>query len=181
MKKILMITMILMLAVGFTACASGAPESSQSESTQESSEVSAKIWDESELETILDDVVANTELSSDDYKGMITDGTQTAEITEDMEEYHMGSTDYTFTRAIIREPMMSSQAFSLMLIATETEEEAKALSEEIGGTVDPKKWVCVWVEDEDVKVTTSGNLVLVVMAEESESFIAGFESVVNEA
>ncbi len=182
MKKIITLLAVFALVFSLAACSNTQDESSQGTASQSqtSEEDVAKTWDKNDLETILDDIVAGTEFADTDYQGMVTDATSAVEVTEDMEEYHMGSTDYTFERAVVREPMMSSQAFSLMLISTATEQEAQDIADKIGDTVDPMKWVCVCVEEDDVKVATKDNLVFVVMAQDSQNFIDAFDALVNE-
>ncbi len=196
MKKLFALIAVLAMTFSFVACSNTEPSSSETPSESEASvseeeseseseseseeEVAEKTWDKDELENILDDIVASTEFADADYQGMVVDSTSAVEITEDMEEYHMGSTEYTFERAVVREPMMSSQAFSLMLINTATAEDAQAIADEIGGTVDPMKWVCVCVEEDDVKVATKDNLVFVVMAQDSQNFIDAFDAVTSE-
>ncbi len=168
MKKLLVLILTLALTVGLVACSS------------EGSSAEEKTWDSAQLETYLDTVLTSAAYSDDGYKEMVASGTQAMEITDDMKEYHLGSADYTYERAVIREPMMSSQAFSALMITTATPEEATALAAELETTVDPNKWVCVGVDPSDVKTATNGNLVFLIMANESQIFIDSFNAMVAE-
>ena len=60
------------------------------------------------------------------------------------------------------EPMMSSIAHSVVLVRLPEGADVKAFASEMESNANPRKWICV--EAEKVKVTTKGNLVLLVMS-----------------
>ena len=65
--------------------------------------------------------------------------------------------------ALGSEPMISAQAHSVCLVRAEDGVDIEALKEKIRTSVDPRKWVCVGVDKEDVMVANEGNLILLIM------------------
>ncbi len=102
-----------------------------------------------------------------------------AEITTDLGEMPMiGEIEadeesfefYTFVpyvegaKAYISEPMMGSFAHSVVLVRLPEGQNAEDFASKVRANADPRKWICV--EAEAVKVSTKGNLVLLVMSSE---------------
>lgn len=168
MKKLLSLIMAMAMTISFVAC----------QSTDDTAE--AKVWDSSELETMLQTVADTTEYSSEEYKEFVELNCQAYELPAEMEEYNLGSTELVYSRAVMFEPMMSSQAFSLAMFTTETAQEATTLAETLPTTVNPAKWVCVSVEEDDIIAVANGNLVFLVMAEDAQNFVDAFDAMVNE-
>ncbi len=160
MKKLSIMLATLLLAFSLVSCAEAATEE--------------QVFDAANLEEYVNSIVTNVELSNADYKAMVEQSCQTMEITDDMKEYHLGSADYEYTRAVIHEPMMTSQAFAIAMIATETPEQAQTMAEELLTTVNPVKWVCVGVEEENIKTAVKGNLVFLIMGDEPDAFTTAF-------
>ncbi len=90
----------------------------------------------------------------------------TGEIEADEESFEF----YTFVpyvkgaEAYISEPMMGSFAHSVVLVRLPEGENAESFASKVRANADPRKWICV--EAEAVKVSTKGNLVLLVMSSE---------------
>ena len=63
---------------------------------------------------------------------------------------------------VVSEPMMSSQAYSFVLVKVKDGADANAIAKEMSEKVDTRKWICV--EAEKLYATSSGNLVALVMA-----------------
>ena len=63
---------------------------------------------------------------------------------------------------VVSEPMMSSQAYSFVLVKVKDGQDANAIAKEMSEKVDTRKWVCV--EAEKLYATSSGNLAVLVMA-----------------
>lgn len=51
------------------------------------------------------------------------------------------------TDAAIFEPMMGSQAFSLVLVRTAEGADPKAVAQEMKDNIDPRKWICVGADE----------------------------------
>lgn len=65
---------------------------------------------------------------------------------------------------VVSEPMISSQAFSLILVKCESETKADEISAKMNESVNPNKWICVSAEK--VYSTSSGDVAMLVMASE---------------
>ncbi len=52
--------------------------------------------------------------------------------------------------------------------------DVEALKAEIREKADPRKWICVEVDPSDVRVESVGNLVLLIMAENSQKYSEAF-------
>ena len=89
-------------------------------------------------------------------------------------------------QASVSEALISSQAYSLVLVKATEDADVAAMAEEMINGVNPAKWVCV--QADDVKVVTEGRYICLVMisseyAEQAtaESLTNGFISVVTGA
>ncbi|HSN65364.1 MAG TPA: hypothetical protein VLS94_01935, partial [Fusibacter sp.] len=89
------------------------------------------------------------------------------ELTEENEAYYIGTNDVAYTEALASEPMMSSIAHSVVLLRVEEGADIEKIKETIKTKVDPRKWICVGVEAEDVIVDNIGNLVILIMIDDS--------------
>ena len=63
---------------------------------------------------------------------------------------------------VVSEPMMSSQAYSFVLVKVKDGTDANAVAKEMSEKVDTRKWVCV--EAEKLYATSADNLAVLVMA-----------------
>ena len=88
------------------------------------------------------------------------------EVTEENIEYYLGTTDIEYEEALASEPMMGSIAHSVVLVRTKDNTDIEAIKTKIKENIDPRKWICVWVEEEDVIVENRGNLIILIMVED---------------
>ena len=51
------------------------------------------------------------------------------------------------TDVCVYEPMMGSQAFSLVMVRTAEGADPKAVAQEIKDNIDPRKWICVGADE----------------------------------
>ena len=65
---------------------------------------------------------------------------------------------------VVSEPMISSQAFSLILVKCENATKADEIAAKMNESVNPNKWICVSAEK--VYSTSSGDVAMLVMASE---------------
>ncbi len=86
--------------------------------------------------------------------------------------------------AVVSEPMIGAQAYSLVVARVAPGQDANAVANEMKAGINPRKWVCV--EADDVKVTAVGDLICFCMisTDFAEDFTAqdamdAFKSVVN--
>ena len=112
------------------------------------------------------------------YDGIETGTVVTTEITEDRAEYFLGLKSLeNIERAIASEAMMSSIAHSICLVQVKEGGDVEAIKEEIRTSVNPRKWICVGVERDEIIVENRGNLILLVIdANEPEKFAENFKA-----
>lgn len=93
--------------------------------------------------------------------------TQTLDLTDaDSVKYNTGLTNVDGIKEIaVSEPMMSSQAYSLVLVRVNDSANAASVAKAIKDGINPAKWVCV--EADELKAATSGDLVLFFMIQSS--------------
>ncbi len=85
-------------------------------------------------------------------------------VNKDNEEYYLGKITFEYDDALASEPVMTSVAHSVVLIRVKDELTAEKAKEELKETVNPRKWICVGVDN--VITESNGNLVLLVMDDE---------------
>lgn len=66
--------------------------------------------------------------------------------------------------AVVSEPMMSSQAYSLVIVKVKDGVNANEIAKLMSENVNTRKWICVSAEK--VYATSSGNIAMLVMADE---------------
>ena len=81
----------------------------------------------------------------------------------DSENYSMfiGEATFEYEEGLASESGVGSIAHSVVLLRMADGADMEAAAEELKTTVDPRKWICVGVEE--VKVETKGNMILVVL------------------
>lgn len=148
MKKIVLMAIMGVMLIFGTGCSQAGAETSSENPVlkEELSVIMETIYEKSGIEL---PSLANTEL------------------TEENEAYYIGTNDVTYTEALASEPMMSSIAHSVVLLRVEEGSDIEKVKETIKTKVDPRKWICVGVEAEDVIVDNIGNLVILIMIDES--------------
>lgn len=160
MKKIVSLLLAVLLTVSFTACSSGAAPEKNIEGS---------------LSEIMERLIATVDVDGE-TRQYILDRLAYTELNGENAEYYLGKADYAFTEGYAAEPMVNAQAFSLVLLRAEDAAAAQTLRDQVKETVNPQKWVCVGVDASDVQTTSVGDLMLLVMAEDSENYIAAFEA-----
>ena len=79
------------------------------------------------------------------------------------------------SEAVISEPAISSQAYSLVLVRVKDAADAKAVEEEMAAGINPAKWICV--EADDLRTAACGDVVLLIMVSYTLSITA--DEIVN--
>lgn len=85
----------------------------------------------------------------------------TMELTEENFEYSAFVPYKSSYLAVESMPMMGSQPHSVVIVKTETAEEAAALAAEMEANADPRKWICVAARS--VKSASKDNMAILVM------------------
>jgi len=96
------------------------------------------------------------------------------EVTEENIEYYLGTKDIEYTEAMASEPLMSSVAHSIVLLRVKEGSDIEKIKQDIKANVNPRKWICVGVEDENVIVDSVGNIVILIMDAKSDDFYKSF-------
>lgn len=88
---------------------------------------------------------------------------ETTTITDDREEYILGTTDVEYTDSAYSAPMMTSVAYQCVVLRVEPAEDIVKTKQLLLDKADKQKWICV--EAESVVVENVGDVILYVMAE----------------
>ena len=91
------------------------------------------------------------------------------EVTEENIEYYIGTKDIEYEEILASEPGIGSIAHSVVLIRMKENADISATNQKILESVNPRKWICVGVEKEDIIVKNKGNLVILIMVEDQET------------
>lgn len=81
----------------------------------------------------------------------------------------LGTEDIEYKEAMASESMVGSIAHSVVLVRLNDAKDAEDVKTKISENVDPRKWICVGVEPEDVIVKSKGDLVILILVENSET------------
>lgn len=103
-------------------------------------------------------------------------GLQNTEVNEENVEYYLGTSDIEFESALASESMTGSIAHSVVLVRVKDNANIEDIKTKIKQNVDPRKWICVGVEDENVVVKNKGNLIILIMSENSSKLEDGFDN-----
>ncbi|NLJ90278.1 MAG: hypothetical protein GX323_05195 [Clostridiales bacterium] len=166
MKKLFLMTIILVAVISFTGCAKkvGDKETSNSGNLDGS------------LEDLINEIYATADLDSN-FKEYVESGTMLVEVTEENAEYHLGKSDIEYEEALASEPQIQPGAYSLVLVRVKKDADVEAIKNEIKENVNPNKWICVGVAEENVIVDSIGDVIFLVMSDEQaqnlhEAFLA---------
>ena len=139
MKKILLVTFTFIISLTLMGCGAKNVEGT--------------------LEEIMSKVYST--LGEDETPMMLTN----TEITKENIEMYLGTSDIEFEEALASESATGSIAHSVVLLRVKDNADVEAIKEKIEDNVNPRKWICV--EAEEVEVESKGNLILLVMSNET--------------
>lgn len=88
---------------------------------------------------------------------------ETTIITEDREEYILGTDEVDYTDSAYSAPLMTSVAYQCVVLRIEPDEDILKTKQLLLDKADKRKWMCV--EAESVVVENVGDVVLYVMAD----------------
>jgi hypothetical protein len=160
MKKILLLLLVGLLAVGAIGC------SNSQETGNDGVEVEKEPSVEGTLEEIMERLYSGVEIQLPKTMHTVIEGDNIA--------YFLGSDEIIFTEGLASEPMISSAAHSIALLRVDEDADIDVLMNTIKTNVDPRKWICVGVEEDEVIVDHIGNLIILVMDQEAEAFHESF-------
>jgi len=142
-KKISILSIAFLCLIGLTGCGNQGVEGSL----------------EDLMTSIYEDI-------PDDQKPM---GLMNTEVNEENIEYYLGTSDIEYEEALASESMVGSIAHSVVLVRTKENANIEEVKTKIKENVDPRKWICVGVEKEDVIVENRGNLIILIMVEDENT------------
>ena len=82
--------------------------------------------------------------------------------------WYLGTDDIKFEAGVASESMITSQAHSIVVLRFADEKQAADAAAKLKTTVDPRKWICVGVDE--AKVVAKGKLVCIVMDDENGDY-----------
>ena len=93
--------------------------------------------------------------------------------------YTIGTDEIDYKEIYESRPNIGSIAYSVVLVRMEEGADIEAAKAKIKENVDPRKWFCVGVEEEDVIVKSKGDLIILIMVENEtlrEKIEEGFDN-----
>lgn len=124
-----------------------------------------------------------TEIIEKVYKDLPAENTPNGlsniELNDENIENYIGTKDIKYKEAIARESMIGAIAHSVVLLRTEENADIESIKETILENVNPRKWVCVGVEKDDVIIKNKGDLLIVIIIEDEvgrDSISKGFDA-----
>ena len=103
-------------------------------------------------------------------------GLTNIEVNAENVEGFLGTADIEYKEALASESMIGSIAHSVVLLRVEDESQVDNVMAQIKENVNPRKWICVGVEEDQVIVKNKGNLIILIMAADGASELeAGFD------
>ena len=88
------------------------------------------------------------------------------EVNKENIDYYLGTADIEYESALASESGVGSIAHSVVLLRTKDNADIENIKTTIKENVDPRKWICVGVEEDDVIVKNKGNLIILIMVED---------------
>lgn len=88
------------------------------------------------------------------------------EVNAENIEYYLGTKDIEYEEALASESGVGSIAHSVVLVRTKKNANVEAIKDKIEDNVDPRKWICVGVDEDDVIVENKGDLIILIMVED---------------
>lgn len=154
MKKIISILLMLLISLSAVACTSAKDSSSN-------------------VEGSLSDIMAKVYEGTEDNSPMLMQ----TEVTSENLSYYLGVEALDFKEGLASEPMINAIAHSVVLVRVNDGVDIEKTKTEIKEKVNPRKWICVGVEDDNVIVDSIGDLIILIMDNEnSETLHKNFQN-----
>ncbi len=169
-------------------------EATEDEVTEDEATEEEATEEEATEDEVAEDEVAEDEVTEDDVDGMTMEDIIDAmyekvdvewpkfvkqPLTQENMEYMLGVTNFEFVEGVVSEPMMTSQAHSIVLFTVDPSADIETIKADIKANVDGRKWICVAVEDENILVDHVGNHVILIMDEHSQELMDAFKEIMQ--
>ena len=165
MKKLIVMILAMAMAVSMVACGNKTAEKAPLTGTMEENVM--KVLEIAPVEFMVGAMPVDLTDTSEDGKWALSyfTGLQSADSVTDVCVY---------------EPMMGSQAFSLVMVRTAEGADPKAVAEEMKNNIDPIKWICVGADE--VMVAGYSDTVMFIMLDSqlglnAQSYVDAFGQV----
>lgn len=95
-------------------------------------------------------------------------GLTNMEVNDENIEMFLGTKDIEYEEVLASESMVGSIAHSVILVRTKDNADVEKIKTTISENINPRKWICVGVEKEDVIIKNKGDLIIVIVVEDEE-------------
>ena len=198
MKKVLIVLLMVAMAMTFISCKEegnetndnvvsesndnnvneGSNDNESTDSTVETEETEEEETDSTEevseemtLEEILDKMY--------EASGLEFPATAKSPINAENMVYMLGVDNFDYLQGMASEPMMSSQAHSVVLLKLDPSSDFETIKKDIKENVDGRKWICVGVEEENILVESVSDYVILIMDDNAQVLMDSFLEIMN--
>lgn len=166
MKKLLLVIMALAAVLCFTAC--------ETDDTGQIGDKTEKL--DGSLEEIMEKIYETADVD-ENFREFVKTSLYNDVVTAKRAEYYLGKADLEFEEALASEPVMQPGAYSLVLVRVKEGADIEQLKNDIRENINPMKWICVGVQEENIIVDSIGDVVFLVMSDDQakplhEAFLA---------
>lgn len=84
-------------------------------------------------------------------------------------EYYLGTGEIEYEEALASESAVGSIAHSVVLVRTKDNANIEEIKTKIKENINPRKWICVGVDEKDVIVDNKGDLIILILVEDKET------------
>lgn len=164
MKKLGLILLSAALCLSLVACGSENKEDTNSNTN----------INEMSLNEIMDVVYEG--VSDEDLPNML-ERKELKDADADTKTWFLGSDAIEFEDALGSESGIGSYAHSIVLVKVAEGSDVEATITALKDSINPRKWICVGVEPDEVVIENIGNVILVAIDETNvEPFVENFET-----
>ena len=103
------------------------------------------------------------------------------ELSEDMDrniEYFVGAKGIPFKEGIASESAIGAIAHSIVLLRMEPNADIEGAKQKMRSGIDPRKWICAGVDDDQVIVDNIGDVIILILSPDSEAYYDAFKKLV---
>jgi hypothetical protein len=184
MKKIVLITMAILFVLTFAACGNEtgektppsdnpAPSATPAPTPEPTPTPTPEPTPNPELSLSLEEIIKKMHEA---MPSEITDHLVFQEISDDMKNYFLGTEEIEFTEALAAEPMIGVMPHSIVVFRVEEGTDVDAVVKLVKENADPRKWICVGVEPDQLLVESIGHTIALVIDENSEAIMEIFRN-----
>lgn len=160
MKKMIALVLVLVMALSLAACGNKAADKPPLAGTME--ENTLKVMEIAPVEFM--GTVLPVDLADADATWYFTGLSDAAQITD----------------VAVYEPMMGSQAFSLVMVRAAEGVDAKEVAQQMKDNIDPRKWICVGADE--IMAAGYGDTVMFIMVDSqmglsAQTYVDAFKTV----